>query len=116
MKVTYQSVEGTQEERPQELEIALSCVYLRKDIQRIPKEDSNGAIIFVWSYQEAQLTPEEYAEYVAEMDSPSVESIMQTISDIQAQQELQALDSEMNSEMVMQTLSDIQADIALLGI
>lgn len=97
------------------MEIGATTVYLRRNIERIPKEDGDN-IIFVWSYEEAQLTPEEYKLYLEDVEAPSILGIMQQISDIQAEQEMQSLMSDENTETIMQSLSDIQADIALLEV
>jgi hypothetical protein len=115
MSITYRQTEGTQAERPKEVEVGLTTVYLRKNIESsIKKQD--GGDIQVWNYEEARLMPEEYKAYLGEMENPAIESIMQNISDIQAEQELLSIDNEINSVMIMQTLSNLQADIALMSI
>lgn len=112
-QLNWEQTEGTQKEKPLELEIGITTVYLRRNIERTPKEDGDQ-IIFVWRYEEAQLTPEEYAEYQEDTEKPSIQGIMQQISGIQAEQEMQSIAQDSNTEIIMQTLSDIQADIALL--
>lgn len=113
MQLNWRTVEGTQLEKPEEVEIGITTVYLRRNIERTPK-DYGDQIIFVWQYEESQLTLEEYAEYKEDMGKPSIQSIMQQISGIQAEQEMQSIAQDSNTEIIMQTLSDIQADIALL--
>lgn len=90
-------------------------MYLRKGVTRLPKDD-DGTVIFIWSYQEAVLTPEEYAVYLTDMEAPSIQSIMQQISDIQSEQEMQSINEEINTETIMQSISDLQADIAMIGL
>ena len=90
-------------------------MYLRKGVTRLPK-DNDGNVIFVWSYQEAVLTPEEYALYLTDMEAPSIQGIMQQISDIQSEQEMQSINEEINTELIMQTLSDLQAEVAMIGL
>lgn len=95
-----------------ELEIGKTTVYLRKDVKELSKYD-NGNIVSIWVYEEAQLSMQEYEEYLADMETPSVQSIMQHISDIQSEQEMQSITQEIATETIMQTLSDLQADFAL---
>lgn len=114
-KLNWKQVEGTQAEEPSELEAGRTTVYLRRNIEQTEKEDADGNAITVWSYEEAKLTIEEYAEYVADTEAPSVQLMMQQISGIQSEQELAGIDRTESTETIMQALSDIQADIALLG-
>ncbi len=82
MKIVFRSVEGYQPEPPDELDTESSpdIVYLRKDIEEV--EDTEGTH---WKYMEAQLTREEYAEYVSIMESPAQVEVMQTLTAIQLQ-------------------------------
>lgn len=65
--LNYKTVEGTQPEEPSTIDTTSSptTVYLRKDIRRESKE-IDGEVYEYWLYEEAQLTPEQYQEYLAE--------------------------------------------------
>ena len=53
-------------------------------------------------------------DLIEEMQSPTMESMMQELSGIEAEQAMQGVTSDGNTETIMQTLSDIQAEIELL--
>ncbi len=65
--LNYKTVEGTQPEKPSIIDTTSSptTVYLRKDIRRESRE-MDGETYEYWLYEEAQLTPEQYKEYLAE--------------------------------------------------
>ena len=111
--LNWKSVEGTQEEQPLELETTSRGVVLRKDITQTEKETEEGKVTY-WTYQEVRMTTEEYAEYLGDLQAPSVLEIMQLLSDVQAEQEMANVTRDLNTETVMQAISDLQADIALL--
>ena len=77
MVLDWKHVQGTQSDRPLETDTTSSpnCVYLRKDITRIVREDTDGNAVEMWDYDEAQLTPEEYAEY--ETVKSTVDGVME---------------------------------------
>lgn len=68
MQLNWRKAEGTQAEKPKELDTAASplCVYLRKNIQQETREQDSGSIT-VWTYEEAVLTLAEYAQYQKEL-------------------------------------------------
>ena len=59
-------VEGTQETRPATLEIGVTTVYKRRNIQQITRKNEDGEFETLWTYQEKTLTLREYALEVAE--------------------------------------------------
>lgn len=61
----YKIVNGTQNERPLELEIGKTTVYKRRNIERISETDENGEIQEFWQYEEEQMTLREFALEVA---------------------------------------------------
>lgn len=65
MQITWRTTQGTQAEKPQEIDTTSSpsTVYLRKNISQVDAK-SGEETIKVWQYEEAQLTPEEYEEYL----------------------------------------------------
>lgn len=56
-------------------------VYLRKDIAETTTEEGET----MWTYFEACLTTEEYAEYLAEQENPMLSIIMQKQNELQLQ-------------------------------
>ena len=61
----FKEVVGSQTDRPEELEINIDTVYIRKDIQRYSEVDEDGTINSLWKYQEKQMTMREYAQMKA---------------------------------------------------
>lgn len=66
MQINWKKVEGTQQEKPKELDTTSSprVVYVRRNISQEVREQEDGDDIKVWVYEEAQLTPSEYKEYL----------------------------------------------------
>lgn len=62
----FKEVIGSQQDRPQELEINVDTVYIRKDIQRYSEVDEDGTINSLWKYLEKQMTMREFAQMKAE--------------------------------------------------
>ncbi len=62
MEMTYRYAESTV--RPNTIEICGNTVYLRKDISKLEREDDQGNQITYWSYQEANVTTEEFNQHV----------------------------------------------------
>ena len=61
-----------------------------------------------------RISTDVYEDLIEEMQSPTMESMMQELSGIEAEQAMQGVTSDSNTETIMQTLSDIQAEIELL--
>ena len=108
----YNIVESYQEKRPEEVDLTSSKtkVYLRRNITEVPNTESAGNH---WRMEEAELTREEYEQYISDLQSPMYELLMQRSNDITANQELSDITTEANHEEQMQLLNDIQADILL---
>lgn len=62
MELNYRYAESTV--KPSAIEINDGTVYLRKDISEQVRTSEQSEEITYWTYQEAQLTPEEFNEYV----------------------------------------------------
>lgn len=58
----YKEVIGSQQDRPQELEINVDTVYIRKNIERYVVTEKDETIVSLWKYLEKQMTMREYAE------------------------------------------------------
>lgn len=69
MQLNWRKAEGTQAEKPKEIDMAASplCVYLRKNVQQETREQQGGENVSVWTYEEAVLTLAEYAQYQKEL-------------------------------------------------
>ena len=52
---------------------------------------------------------------IEEMQSPTMTSMMQALSGIEAEQAMQGVTSDGNMETIMQAISDLQADVAMIG-
>jgi hypothetical protein len=62
MELIYRYSESTV--KPSELEIGKRTVFLRKDFEEIERYDEvSDTTVTFWTYQEAKLTHEEFAEY-----------------------------------------------------
>lgn len=83
MQINWRKAEGTQAEKPKELDTEASpfTVYIRKNILREEKEQQDGGSAEVWTYDEAALTLEEYAQYqkeLAECESLSQQELVES--------------------------------------
>ena len=69
MYIVFTHHEGSQAERPAEIDTTSSktVVYIRKNIERISREEQ-GEVVELWSYDEAELTPEQYWQYTVDMN------------------------------------------------
>lgn len=97
MQLNWRAVEGTQAERPKEIDTTSSpsCVYIRKNIRQEPKTDTEGNTIEVWKYEETQLTPAEYEEYLE-------------LSQIFKMPEMEAVTSQMDEQQLV--LANVSAN------
>lgn len=112
----YQKREGTQAEKPAELDrtSSPSTVYLRKDIVQTTRTEEDGTEVIVWQYEEAEMTVEEFEEYeklLIQAESPAITQLQQQISELQMSQEMATIDRELAEEEQMQNLSDIQLSL-----
>lgn len=112
----YQKREGTQAEKPAELDrtSSPSTVYLRKNIVQKVRTDEDGTEVIVWEYEEAEMTSAEFEKYeklLIQAESPAITQLQQQISEIQMSQEMQTIDREIAEEEQMQNLSDIQLSL-----
>lgn len=58
----YKEVFGSQTDKPEEIEINVDTVYLRKNIERIVLTEEDGTIVTLWKYLEKTMTMREYAQ------------------------------------------------------
>ena len=112
----YQKREGTQAEKPAELDrtSSPSTVYLRKNIVQKVRTDEDGTEVIVWEYEEAVMTSAEFEKYeklLIQAESPAITQLQQQISELQMSQEMQTIDREIAEEEQMQNLSDIQLSL-----
>lgn len=97
MQINWQTVEGTQAEKPLELDTVSSpsVVYLRKNITQETRKQENGEEVTLWIYDEARLTQAEYKEYLE-------------LSQIFYTPEMEQLKSQMEDEQLV--LANISAN------
>ena len=78
MQITYKHTQGSQSERPLEIDTisSKSVVYLRKNIERVEHEDEQGNVYELWEYDEAQLTSDEYSIFLQEDIQSKVEYLI----------------------------------------
>lgn len=63
MELNYRYSESTVE--PAALEIAEGSVYFRKEITSVTRTSEQGDETVFWTYQEAELTPQEFNNYAS---------------------------------------------------
>ena len=64
MNLHYETVTGSQAEKPSELDTTSSAnyVYYRKNIKQIEQTDEQGNTVKLWQYDEAKVTKQEYLQ------------------------------------------------------
>ena len=64
MNLNYETVTGSQAEKPAELDTTSSVnfVYYRKNIKQIEQTDEHGNTVKLWQYDEAKVTKQEYLQ------------------------------------------------------
>lgn len=85
LNLEYKKRQGFMQEAPLEVDktSSPSTVYLRKDIKKIEAVEDTAEH---WEYEEAQLTKEEYIEYleqIAQLKSAPMQALMQRMSDLE---------------------------------
>ena len=78
MIIEFTHHEGSQSERPPKIDTVSSStvVYIRKNIKEIEKTNEvTGETYKFWEYDEARLTPNEYAIYLAEQTAAKTDYI-----------------------------------------
>lgn len=83
MQINWKKVEGTQPEKPKELDTTSSprVVYVRRNISQEVREQENSDDVTVWVYEEAIMSLSEYAQYqkeLAECGSLSQQELMES--------------------------------------
>ena len=114
MQISWKQVIGYQQTKPEELDTisSPSTVYLRKNVKQVEVETGDERVS-AWSYEEAQLTREEYKEYQLEQadmeklgykaQEENQEVLMEAVADMFTQQ----LDLQVNQMIIMDALADI---------
>lgn len=85
LNLEYKKRQGFMQEAPLEVDktSSPSTVYLRKDIKKVEAIEDTAEH---WEYEEAQLTKEEYIEYleqIAQLKSAPMQALMQRMSDLE---------------------------------
>lgn len=60
----YETVTGSQAEKPAELDTTSSAeyVYYRRNIKQIEQTDDQGNMVTLWQYEEAKVSRQEYLQ------------------------------------------------------
>lgn len=60
----YETVTGSQAEKPAELDTTSSAeyVYYRRNIKQIEQTDGQGNMVTLWQYEEAKVSRQEYLQ------------------------------------------------------
>lgn len=82
LHINWKTVTGTQEKQPESEDTVSSptTVYLRKNIRRTLMQGQDAKANYVWQYEEAALSQEEYEEYkelVAQVETPAIQSLQE---------------------------------------
>ncbi|MFR2633799.1 hypothetical protein [Neglectibacter timonensis] len=109
MELIYKTVRGSQQTRPEELDLTSSPdkVYLRRNITTVTEDNADtGESVQLWQYDEAILTREEYAQYKAETENAGQQQIME---------KLQTTATDDSQLIIMEALADLYDLIASLA-
>lgn len=108
MEIKWKTVTGSQEERPLVIDKTSSgkYVYLRRNIERITREESQGKPVQLWQYEEAAIPQDEYAPY----DTVVMEIVQAELSNFAMVQAEQTAIIQANVEYIA-----MMADIDLEG-
>lgn len=109
MEIKWKTVTGSQEERPEVIDKTSSgkYVYLRRNIERITKEDTQGEQpVQLWKYEEAAVLQEEYAQY----DTVVMEIVRAELSDFASVQAEQTAIMQANIEYIAM-MADVDLEV-----
>lgn len=101
MKITWRTVTGTQAEAPKKVDCTSSpdTVYLRRGIKKTTIKMDAGNVEG-YTYEEAELTAEEYQQYTEEMAELEKEAFKV---------------QEANSEAIMEAIAELYVKISAIG-
>ena len=102
-------------DKPEQFQRLSENVYLqRKGIRKAGnlEDGADGG----YECESRRISKDVYEVLIEDMQSPAAESMMQTLSDLQAEQTMQSVMSDSNTETIMQAISDLQADVAMIGV
>lgn len=70
-------------DRPDEVEVAQTCVFVRREFEQIEQEEDGKATgVTGWKYQEAKMTPAEYAAHVAEQVQSDLLDVQEAVAEM----------------------------------
>lgn len=78
----WKESETAQEEKPLEIDATQSptTVYERKNFTQIQRKQQDGTTQEIWTYEEREMTVEEYEKMKTDLETPATILIMQTLS------------------------------------
>ena len=84
----WKIVQGSQPNRPSEVEVGETHTFIRKDIEQITVEDTmSGETLTYWQYLEAKLPNTATSEIVEAVQEATAEKIQANTEDIESQAE-----------------------------
>ncbi|MFV0552916.1 MAG: hypothetical protein ACK5L6_13500 [Anaerorhabdus sp.] len=117
MNIVYSLHEGSQEIKPLTIDTNSSqhCVYLRRNIQRITKEDGMGNSVSLWQYEEACISFADFEKYKEDMvlelsDKVSNDNLI--LMEAVASNYEQTILSQDNQLIIMSAIADLYDTIA----
>ena len=112
MELNYKYAESTV--KPNALELTDGTVYIRKDISSITRSSEQGGETLYWTYQEAELTPEEFNQYTSLLMAENAikgTSDSANIVQLMVGQEM----GDGNQLAIMEAIADLYEMIAILS-
>ena len=86
--MVWNIVQGSQPERPAEVEVGKTHTFIRKDIEQVTTEDEmSGQTLTYWLYSEAKLPNSETSEIVKAVQEASAEKIQANADELESQAE-----------------------------
>lgn len=81
----WKTVKGTMTEEPKAVDMTTSptTVYERRNIKKVVVKDNENNDVEMWEYEERQMSIEEYEGLQNALETPAMQLVMQTISNLE---------------------------------
>lgn len=81
----WKTVKGTMTEEPKAVDMTTSptTVYERRNIKKVVVKDNENNGVEMWEYEERQMSIEEYEGLQNALETPAMQLVMQTISNLE---------------------------------
>lgn len=101
----WRYVMGSQKDRPEEMDMKSSptTVYLRKNIEKVEQKGRDGEIITSWTYEEKEMTVEEYRQMMLMKQVAKEEAIeiIKTVTEYQKEQTIDEYTMQLVEEGIL---------------